>query len=135
MKKVKVRVKELLKIIKKNREIHKNAIDEIMIAYREKVIIELDKALQAAKCSKVIITDLNLIRPLNMTHYYDRAIGMLEMSVDEEMEITAEEYNNYVLDKWHWSSVVSSSNSSYCSSSSSTSSATRSYITKLSNED
>jgi len=131
MKQVKVSVYSLLDILRKNREIHKNAMDEITQAYRQKVIVELDKALQAAKEGRRIITDLNLVSPLNMTYCYDRAIGMLEISVDSEIEITAEEYSNYVLDKWHWSGTVSSSSSFYSTSSSSS---TRNYLARLSEE-
>ena len=121
MKKVKVLVKDLLIILKENREKHKNAMDEVMALYRKKVIEELDKALQAAKEGRDIITNLNLVRPINMTQHYDRAIGMLSMSVDAEVEITQEEYANYVLDKWHWSDTICTNAMSYVSSSSSSS--------------
>ena len=134
MKKVKVSVERLLEILKVNKKRHSDAVNELMVAYREKVIEELDKALTAAREGKVIITDLNLVRPLNMTKYYDRAIGMLEMTVDTEIDIAQEEYSNYVLDKWHWSSSVLSSSSSY-STSSSTSSSTRSYLESLVEEE
>lgn len=128
MKSVKVSVETLLKVLKKNREAHKNAIDEVMKVYREKVISELDKALKAAKEGREIITDLNLTRPLNMTSYYDRIIGMLEMSIESEVEITQAEYSNYILDKWSWGNAVSSSTASY---SSSTSDLTKTYLENL----
>jgi len=130
MKKVRADVDNLLMILKENREKHSKALEEITQNYREKVIIQLERSLRLAKEGGKIITCLDLEKPLNMTKSYDRAIGMLEMSVDKVVEITQEEYSNFVLDRWHWSSSVSSSSSSY--NTSSTSSSTSNYLAGLS---
>lgn len=111
----------LLEVIKKNRAKHKEIVDDVFTNYRKRVIEELDKALVLAKSGKQLITNIQLIQPMDMTETYDRAIGMLEMCLDESVSLDTDEYDNYVLDKWDWSRQFSSSSASYSSSSCSSS--------------
>jgi len=57
-----------------------------------------------------------LIQPKDYTGEYDRAIKMLEMSVDETIEITSAEFQNFVQDIWNWSRDWALSNSGYVKS-------------------
>ena len=44
---------------------------------------------------------------------YDRAIGMLEMSIDNEVEITSLEFQHYIQDDWGWKNSFLLSNTKY----------------------
>ena len=122
MENVKVNKVNLLTILKENRAKHLSVFEEAMKGYRAEVIKLLDRAITLARAGKEIITIFNLQRPMNQSSDYDRAIRMLEMSVEENIEISEGDFENYVLDKWHWSEQFSSTSSSYSSSSSAMSS-------------
>jgi len=57
--------------------------------------------------------------PMNQTPEYDQAIRMLEMSVEDEVELTAGEFSQFVMDRWHWKQQFSATNSAYIAAASS----------------
>lgn len=59
-----------------------------------------------------------LSQPVNQTRSYDRVIGMLEMALAEEVELSEEDYQQYVMDEWSWREVFLTSNASYSSTAS-----------------
>ena len=99
---IKVAKAELLSILKKNRDSHKAVFEEAQKGYRKEAIEALDKALQDARSGRNIRTVIRLDAPVNQTSDYDRAIKMVEMSIDENIEIGETDFANYVLDDWHW---------------------------------
>jgi len=118
MNQVKVKKDELLEILRKNRAEHRAIFLKAQEKYREVVIKELDAQLKAARGSKpfVLAKIVQLVQPKDYTAQYDRAIQMLEMSVDDTIIITAVEFQNYVQDIWNWSREWAFSNSSYVKS-------------------
>lgn len=104
---------KLLEILIKNRVAHKATVTEAFTKYRELVIVELDKMIAEAKSGKEIRRSVDLIEPMDMTVSYDTAIKMLEMSVDDNIELTTMEFQQYVEDRWQWSQQFSCSNSLY----------------------
>jgi len=121
MEKVKVKKEELLLLLEKNRSDHKSVFEETFANYRKEVIRLLKEAVVKTESGKEIVTYLAVDEPTNHTKDYDIAIGMLKMCVDKEIEITYQEYRNYVLNDWHWTKDFVRSNSPYSSSSSSSS--------------
>ena len=118
MNQVKVKKDELLKILRKNRAEHRDIFLKAQEKYREVAIKELDAQLKAARSGKpfVLAKIVQLILPKDYTTEYDRAIQMLDMSVDDTIIITAIEFQNYVQDIWNWSRDWAYSNSSYVKS-------------------
>ena len=51
--------------------------------------------------------------PINQIKEYDRAIKMLEMSVDNDITLSEQEFAEYVLDDWHWKNQFTLTNSAY----------------------
>lgn len=113
MQTVKVKKVELLSALQKNRESHRSLFLKAQEGYRKAVIDELDGMLDEAKAGKRIRRSVTLIEPIDQTREYDRAIAMLGMSVDDVIELSAEEFNNYVRDEWDWSAKVFGSNTQY----------------------
>lgn len=113
MQKVKIKREDLLRNVQLNRSKHRNLFLKAQEGYREEVIEELDKMLKEAREGKRIRRLIELPEPVDHTSDYDRVIRMLEMSVDEEIELTSVEFDQYVMDNWSWKEFVFATNSSY----------------------
>ena len=115
MQTIKVRKEKLLIKLKENRKNHRELFLKAQEGYRQLVVEHLEKMLQDARDNKKVQTYVNLVAPVDQTKDYDRAIAMLEMSVDEEINVTQNEFTCYVLDDWQWKEQFVSSNSAYFS--------------------
>jgi hypothetical protein len=113
MQSVKIKRSELLEKIKANRAAHVKDYDEAMVGYRQTVFKKLEEALAEIKSGGKIITRLDLVAPVTQAEDYDRAIAMLEMSVDDVIELSAHEFDNYVLDNWSWKNIALTANAMY----------------------
>lgn len=110
---VKIQKSALLKTLKKNRKVHRGIFLEAQDGYREKVIDVLDKALKDAREGRSIKIYFQLTAPVDQTSDYDRAIKMIEMSVDENIEISEHDFSCYILDDWSWKQNFLTSNTMY----------------------
>jgi hypothetical protein len=115
MRQIKVNKAKLLETIKKNRDEHRGLVKEAQKRFREIAIKALDATLKAALNGKPFeLNNLVAIRvPEDHTRDYDRSIQMLEMSVEDEIIVNEQEFQNYVQDIWGWSRNWAISNSDY----------------------
>jgi hypothetical protein len=113
MNSVTVRRDELTKKIQTNRDAHRELFLRAQQGYRKLVIEELDRMLADAKAGRQISRSINLAEPVDHTADYDRILAMLKMSVDDTITLSAQEFNQYVLDNWEWSKLASYTNQSY----------------------
>jgi hypothetical protein len=113
MNSVTVRRDELTKKIQTNRDAHRELFLKAQEGYRKLVIEELDRILADAKAGRQISRSINLAEPVDHTADYDRILAMLKMSVDDTISLSAQEFNQYVLDNWEWSRLASYTNQSY----------------------
>ena len=113
MENVKIKKSELLEVLKKNRASHRSIFEEAQKGYREEAIRLLDKALKDAREGRKITTYIRLDVPINQTDDYNRAIKMIEMCVDENIEISETDFANYILDDWHWKTAFNTTNAFY----------------------
>lgn len=102
MNKVKVNKSELLEALKKNKENHKKLFDEAQENFRKRIIEELDRRLADAKADRSVQLYIDLPEPEDHTKDYERVIKMVEMSQDEILEISREDFAQYVMDDWAW---------------------------------
>jgi len=118
MKEVRIEVVKLTDIITKNRTEHREIFLKAQEKYREKVILALDEQLKAARDGNGF--DLrNLVQltpPSDHTSDYDRALKMLELSVDGTVVLSTADFSNLVQDQWDWSRSWAASNSRYTDS-------------------
>jgi hypothetical protein len=110
---------QLTGILTENRNKHRKVFLEALSGYRRQAIAELEKSLEEARKGKRIRRTITLVEPQDMTKAYDTTLAMLAHHQENTIEITREEYRNYVLDEWQWSSQWSASNRAYTSSASS----------------
>lgn len=97
-----VKKAKLIAVLKENLESHLAQYKEAYAGYRKALISTLGKMYDDAKKGVEVEHAIVLDIPENHAKDYKRVIGMLEMSVDDTVLITATEYNTYVLDDWGW---------------------------------
>lgn len=118
MKKVTVNKDELLDKLKANKAQHRETYEEALAGYKDKVREELNRMLNETRDKveewldriddEVLEVRLwaapkaDLPKPEDHTEDYDRAITMVEMSVDDELELTESEFAELVMDDWGW---------------------------------
>lgn len=110
---VKIKKSVLLETLKKNRQAHRNIFEEAQSGYRAEAIKLLDKALRDAREGREINTFVRLNAPIDQTKDYDRALKMIEMSVDENIEISEVDFACYILDDWNWKHSFMTTNAFY----------------------
>jgi hypothetical protein len=109
---------KLLAILKGNREKHKAVFDEAMVGYKQQVTKLLKEHLMRVQAGKNVRVHIVLTQPVNQTKSYDRVIGMLEMALANEVELSEEDYQQYVMDDWSWKEEFLTSNARYSSTAS-----------------
>lgn len=108
-----VKKSDLLDILRKNRESHRETFVKAQEVYRKAVIAELDRMLAEARNGDKIRRAFSLPEPEEHTEDYDMAIAMLEMDVGEEVELNRGEFATYVMDEWGWQMSFAANTSSY----------------------
>lgn len=104
---------ELLSVLRTNRDKHNAIFLEAQAGYREAVVKELDSMLAEARSGKKIRRAITLVEPVDQTKDYDRAIRMMEMSVDETIKLDPHDFQCYVMDEWQWKNQFMLSNVGY----------------------
>jgi len=116
MRSVKLSKKELLKIVIENKAKHVAAYNESVEDYKTAAVklaaehVELAKTGELSKIAKIRAMPG---APVSYEKEYDRAIRMLELSVEKEIEIEEDVFNQLVLDEWVWKNQFIASASLY----------------------
>lgn len=113
MKDVRVQKDELAAIITKNRDAHREIFLESVEGYRKRVVEILEDHIKRVRSGKLERVSISLPEPADHTRDYDRALGMLEMSVDDEVVIDEQRYSELVMDDWGWKNQFLTTNSAY----------------------
>lgn len=113
MREVTVKRDELLQKLHKNKEGHRTLFEEAQRGFRERVVQELDRRMEDARRGRKVDLYINLPEPEDHTKDYDRVISMVEMSVSDEVELTANDFSRYVMDDWEWKERAMTTNSMY----------------------
>jgi hypothetical protein len=118
MQEVRLKKAKLLEIIGKNREEHHAIFLEAQKKYREVAIKLLDRQLAAAREGKPFMLHefVALVQPVDHTTDYDRAIQMLELSVDDVITLNRADFVNLVQDQWQWTQQWATTSSRYVDS-------------------
>lgn len=117
MKSVKVSTVKLLGILRDNREMHVTEFESAMLEYRKEAIVAMKANLKIAEQGGEIETFVGLTRPASYESSYTTAIKMLELSEDSTVELTAQEFQQYVEDNWVWKQAFLAGTSIYNSKS------------------
>ncbi len=112
---VRVNKAELLAKVKHNRDDHRGLFLKAQEGFRARAIEELDDMLKAAQTKNEVRLYVGLTPPQDHTVEYDRAIQMLEMSMDETVEIDATAFAQLVRNEWSWFRQATDTNMTYVS--------------------
>jgi hypothetical protein len=99
---VTVKKETLLAALKKNREGHRSVFLKAQEGFRRLCVKRLDEMLANAREGKVFAMSIGLQAPQDHTKEYDVNIQMLEMSEDEKLVISEEQFRHFVQDDWEW---------------------------------
>jgi len=113
MRKVTIKQDALLEILRENRDTHKTDYEDARKGYLETCAETLERYLAEFKAGERDTLHWSEIPPTSQVKDYDRVIRMLELSVDNEIELTSDEFANYVQDDWHWKGGWELTNSNY----------------------
>lgn len=112
---------KLVQILKENREKHVKAFEEADKLYKEALVKSAEEMLERVKDGDDSQTRLDVVKPVNNAHHYDRAISMFELATEQDIELEQEVFSQLVLDQWDWKDQIAHamvSNSKYSARSS-----------------
>ncbi len=104
---------DLLPIVKENKEKHDNIYNAAVSGYWVKAEEILNTKLADVKEKKKVDNVLGITFPVNYSDDYNRVIRMLELSADEKIDLSSNEFDSYVRNQWHWKNSFLSTNSTY----------------------
>jgi hypothetical protein len=116
MNSVKVDRKKLLKIVTDNKEKHVTDFNESVEDYKAAAVKLAEANLELAKSGDLEkISRMRAVpqKPVSYEQNYTRAIRMLELSVDKEIDVEEDVFNQLVLDEWAWKNAFVASASLY----------------------
>jgi len=108
-----VKKDELLATMRENRIAHVEEFQDATVGYKKEVVNQLSDALAKAETGEVYQTSFYITEPASFEKDYDQTIGMLEMSVDDEVELDANQYKQWVMDEWSWTGNFKNSTALY----------------------
>jgi len=112
MDKIKVSKEELLNKVRSNREEHVKDYQEALVAYKEKAIKAIEQLLADAKNGN-IGHHVDVVKPREFIKDYDRAIEMIRMSVDTVLELSFQDFDQWVMNNWTWQESFKNSTGLY----------------------
>lgn len=105
MRSVKLNRVELLNIVHDNKLKHVNQFEE-SVAYFKAAVVKLttenSKLAKSGDLDKIAKIKPIPTKPVSYEDNYNRAIRMLELSVEDTIELEEDVFNQLVLDEWHW---------------------------------
>lgn len=116
MRDVKMNKEELLKIVRENKKKHVKEYEESVKDYKKAAIKVAKEHVEYAKSGELDqIAKIRAMpsRPSSYEKDYDRAIRMLELSVEDVIEVEELIFNQLVLDEWSWKNAFVASSALY----------------------
>lgn len=110
---VEANTKEILEIVKANRERHVAIVKDARAGYLEKARELLEMKLAEIKEGKPVDLTINLRQPIDHTKHYDTIIKMLSFHKLETITLGTQEIQNFVEDQWSWTDEFVLTNSVY----------------------
>jgi hypothetical protein len=65
-------------------------------------MLELERRVRDLKHSRQVNQYIGLPEPEDHTDDYDRVLTMIEMSINDTVELSENEFAMYVMDQWDW---------------------------------
>jgi predicted phage-related endonuclease len=108
-----VNKEELLNTLERNQTQHETDYADALVAYRAKLIEELDQKLADAKAGKKVDHHLRLPIPESYAESFQTAIEMLQWDVAAEVQLDQRDFQRFVQNQWEWQHQFAASTAAY----------------------
>lgn len=118
-KELKYKTKDLIEVVKKNREKHMEAYVLAVKEYREQVETRLEYLLAKFKKDDTFIPrtyEVGLTKPVSYEKDYDRAIMSFDLTTASEIDLNGLEFSQLIMDEWQWKSQFDTNTMVYAAS-------------------
>lgn len=95
---------EILKILQENLVKHKAEFEAAMVVFKARLIGDMERLVVKIRAGAFTEDGVKLKRPISFESSYARAIRMLDLSIEEDIELDGETFGKYVMDEWEWGS-------------------------------
>lgn len=102
MEKITVAKAELLAALQQNRDDHRRIFEEALEGFQANAVAELERWLADIRAGKRSSVVVRLPVPVDHTADYNRAIKMVEMSINATVSLSETDFAQYVMDDWGW---------------------------------
>ena len=116
MKDVTVSRDRLVEKIQVNRDAHRAEFEKAIVAYKARIITELEERLDDARHGRNVEHYIRLPIPEDHTDDYDQVLEMLAMEIRPEITIDYNTFRRYVMDDWDWKQTTTATNTFYAAS-------------------
>lgn len=108
---------DLREKVQRNRDNHRLIFEEALEGYRLQAIEALDERIKDFRKGRIpdLMEIIRLPVPQDHTSDYDRVLEMLDMHQGDTIDISQEDFANYVRDDWSWKKQFLSTASNYTS--------------------
>jgi hypothetical protein len=113
MRTVQVDRDEFIAEVTTNRDNHREVFEQALAGYHSRLSRELERRLHDLRKGRRIEQYIGLPEPEDHTDDYDRVLRMAEMSVSDTLELSEDEFGQYVMDQWRWKQAFTDSTSLY----------------------
>ena len=115
MKPFRIKKSELLMQVEKNRAEHRAIYEKAIDGYGKAAADFFEEQLGRAKQNKPFVTYFNEPVPMDHTDDYDVVIDGWKMTEDDEIELSVQEFRQYVRDEWGWKQEFTATSANYIS--------------------
>lgn len=102
MRTVRIEKSEFIDKVSRNRDQHREVFEKALEGYRSRMELELRRRLHDLRRGRSVDQWIRLPEPEDHTDDYERVLTMATMSVDDIIELAADDFAMYVMDQWHW---------------------------------
>jgi hypothetical protein len=108
---------ELVQKVQFNRNEHRAIYERAMDGYRKAAGDFFNEQLEKARAGKVFVTFFSEPMPEDHTDDYDVVLEGWRMTEDDEIELSVQEFRQYVKDEWGWKKEFLATSQNYLASS------------------
>lgn len=114
MQTVRVSTLDLTNELLKNKDAHVKAFNAALRGWRKETARQLRENAKRIESGEILYPANGVgTAPESHEDDYDRAVKMCQMSVDDQVELTQQEFTQYVLDQWNWSAGFTTQTAMY----------------------
>jgi hypothetical protein len=108
-----IKKQELLGIITKNRDAHKDIFLKACEGFQKEMLKRLAQKMKLIRAGRLVNSYVDLPIPEDHTRDYNRVIRMIELDTRDTIQLTEAEFTQFVMDDWAWKKQWVSTASNY----------------------